>query len=276
MNCKIFRKNIYNLSSNNNISNNFKKNMLKHIESCTDCRYLYKEFMEDENILKTYFRSSNECFNSVRNDVLKNIDRDKYKNCPSYGFYISYKKYKKYYISAVSFLICITSIYFYLDIKNNYSSNYHTIAYENTKSSSLKGKDTDVTIDQNIPDNTEKQSKSVSLDSLSKESYFKYTDFENELIKSGYTYKLDIIDKNETFLLLSITLTIDKNKINIYEYTNSSNIENEANKLAMTTLKAKDINSLQNPHYYKKGHIIVEYLGNNSETIKIIEQIMGA
>lgn len=112
------------------------------------------------------------------------------------------------------------------------------------------------------------------------------------------TYKYDIVDKiiaelenkgmsvevsdKKPYSLECIHLTINQgDKITVYIYESSQKMEEYAEGISpgsSTVHNGKMILNFQwasTPHYYKKGYSIALYVGDNSEIINCLEQIMG-
>jgi hypothetical protein len=97
------------------------------------------------------------------------------------------------------------------------------------------------------------------------------------LEKAGYKIKATKQD-NEGFLTGTLTLiTIDGDSIGVYEYEDSEKMEQDAQTIksdgSMIGTKVYDWKS--KPHFYKNGSVIVSYFGENKETIKKIEDLIG-
>ena len=108
-------------------------------------------------------------------------------------------------------------------------------------------------------------------------------EFIKSLEKSGYkpkTTKQENSKFQDNGRYLSGTLTIiniDEDTIGVYEYKNNEEMEqgaksisSDGSKIGGTIYEFKS-----KPHFYKNENVIVSYFGDNKETIKKIEGLMG-
>lgn len=93
----------------------------------------------------------------------------------------------------------------------------------------------------------------------------------------GYNAKATKDDKQGIFSGALTIITIDGDIISAYEYKNNQQMEQEARTIGSDGSKIGNAlyDFKSKPHFYKKGNIIVSYIGDNKETIKKIEQILG-
>ena len=65
--------------------------------------------------------------------------------------------------------------------------------------------------------------------------------------------------------------------ISIYEYRSNEIMENFASKINSDGSQIGDalVDWIGPPHFYKKGNILVQYVGENKEIIKVLEKILG-
>lgn len=109
------------------VSEDLKKSMEEHIQNCESCAVLYNEELQIKNVFKDVVNIRNTRFNSSRDEIIKNIDKNRYnKSFSNKLFYRIRRNMITYAASAVLF-ICITSgsIYFYNFYTNN--SNKPTV-----------------------------------------------------------------------------------------------------------------------------------------------------
>jgi len=103
------------------------------------------------------------------------------------------------------------------------------------------------------------------------------TQFTAILEKAGYKIKATE-QENEGFLSGDLTIiNIDGDSIGAYEYKNNEEVEKEAETIGSDGSKIGDkiYEFKSKPHFYKNGNIIVSYFGDNKETIKKIEDLIG-
>jgi len=104
-------------------------------------------------------------------------------------------------------------------------------------------------------------------------------DFIFNLTEAGYKVIKDTEGSNNE-LFVSGKLTVieaDGNKISIYEYGNSEDMEKASRGISKegTSIGGTKYEFINRPHFYKKGNIIVGYIGGNKSLIKEIKKIMG-
>ena len=97
------------------------------------------------------------------------------------------------------------------------------------------------------------------------------------LEKSGNKTKTTKQD-NGKFLSGTLTIiNIDKDIIGIYEYKNNQEMEHSAKTISSdgSMIGGTIYEFTSKSHFYKNGNIIISYFGNNKETIKKIEKLIG-
>lgn len=122
--CLAFKKKI-NEYINEPISDDFKESMEEHLENCISCKALY----QDEMLIEQAFHeaiSSNIKFNSSREDIMKSIDKNRYRNTKLNKLYFHMKKSAIIYASSAAVFICAITggIYLY----KSYQNKTHEIA----------------------------------------------------------------------------------------------------------------------------------------------------
>lgn len=112
MDCSIFRKRLNDLVEEN-IEFDLRGAMLNHIEKCQSCRSLYEEELKTEEEFRKAFSVDTGNFRSLRYDIMKNIDKNRY-NKSSFNKVINhFKKYKANYaaFAAATAAVIIISPY---------------------------------------------------------------------------------------------------------------------------------------------------------------------
>lgn len=125
------------------------------------------------------------------------------------------------------------------------------------------------------------------------ESEFNLEQFENEIKLKGYEYKRQDLQEGlltpiSQYMHLNNSVTIDEKKIILYDtdiviysYNANEEMEKEANTISKD---ASEINRGDNliqvkwpkaPHFYKKGTIIVQYIGEDKQILSSLKEIMG-
>lgn len=120
-------------------------------------------------------------------------------------------------------------------------------------------------------ENTVLQSSSVNSNVINSQEFIKFIE------KSGYKTNTSKQDGN-AILTGSLTIVnINGNTIGIYEYKSSEDMEQDAKNIrADGSMIGNTIYDWKSkPHFYKRGNIIVSYIGENKEVLEIIEKFMG-
>jgi hypothetical protein len=106
---------------------------------------------------------------------------------------------------------------------------------------------------------------------------FNSTKFINEL--SNLNLNFTVIDNDEKdpfFSVIPKGLDVNGEYIVIFEYPTKEEMEREASNIREDgNMKNASISYTSVPHFFKKGNIIVRYVGENQEIIKSLEQVMG-
>ena len=141
--CLTFKKRLYDFIYGT-ISEDIKKSMEVHVENCPNCQIIYEEELQNDKAFKDVINIRNVKFNSSRDEIIKNIDKNRYSKRFSNKLYHRIRRnIMVYAASAVLFFgILSGSLYFYDIYKNNLikktaiEDNYGSI--ENIKDSVTK------------------------------------------------------------------------------------------------------------------------------------------
>jgi hypothetical protein len=101
MECKVFRKRLTDLIEDN-ISYDLKEAMLDHIAECEACRALYEEELSIDETIEKGLSIDAGSFRSLRGDIMKSIDKDRYGKSPFKKFLYHMKKYRGTYTSVAA------------------------------------------------------------------------------------------------------------------------------------------------------------------------------
>lgn len=117
--------------------------------------------------------------------------------------------------------------------------------------------------------------------------------FENEMKSKGYEYKRQDLQEGlltpiSQYMLLNKSTIIDGKQVVLYDtdvivysYEDNEEMEKEASTI---NKDASEINRTDNPiqiewsktpHFYKKGKIIVQYIGDDEKIISDLKEIVG-
>lgn len=109
MDCNIFKKRINDLLEDN-LSYDLRKAMLEHVESCDSCSALFKEEHEMDDIFKAGLTIEMQNFRSLRSDIMKNIDKNRYGT----GSGKKLIRHFKSYVATYTSLIAIVAVFAFL------------------------------------------------------------------------------------------------------------------------------------------------------------------
>lgn len=109
---------------------------------------------------------------------------------------------------------------------------------------------------------------------------FNIEQFQNEMKARNYNY--EIKDVPQDFLPATRKRMIIGNKaIDIYLFSSNKNMENEARHIDSggceydNGSKAINVSWVSYPHFYKKGNIIVQYIGEDKKIMSDLKNILG-
>ena len=98
MNCNIFKKRLEDYILEN-ISNDLKIALEKHMEECESCRMLYEEEVKIDTAFKTVLSIDGIEFNSSRTSIINSIDKNRYSKKTSNKILYNFRRYKNRYLS---------------------------------------------------------------------------------------------------------------------------------------------------------------------------------
>lgn len=117
----------------------------------------------------------------------------------------------------------------------------------------------------------------------SKQNYkstYDINQFVNEMKAKNYKFELKASEKD--FLPTTRKrMIIDKEAMDIYIYNNDNDAENDAKRIDAGGCQYNDGNRavkvswISYPHFYKKGSIIVQYVGENEKITSDLKNILG-
>lgn len=109
---------------------------------------------------------------------------------------------------------------------------------------------------------------------------FNLEQFQNEMKARNYNY--EIKDVSQDFLPTTRKrMTINNKVIDIYLFSSNKNMENEARHIDSggceydNGSKAINVSWVSYPHFYKKGNIIVQYIGDDKKIMSDLKDILG-
>lgn len=109
---------------------------------------------------------------------------------------------------------------------------------------------------------------------------FNIKQFQNEMKARNYNY--EIKDVPQDFLPTTRKrMIIDNKAIDIYLFSSNKNMENEARHIDSggcqydNGSKAVNVSWVSYPHFYKKGNIIVQYVGEDKKIMSDLKDILG-
>jgi hypothetical protein len=120
-----------------------------------------------------------------------------------------------------------------------------------------------------------------SVGNVSKDT-FDIEQFQNEMKSKNYSFKIKDVDRD--FLPTTRKqMLINNETLYIYLFNSKGNMENEAKYITSDGFGYRnaskgvyvDVDWSAPPHFYKKGTIIVQYIGENKKTISNLRGILG-
>ncbi|MHB8129202.1 MAG: hypothetical protein ACYDEX_09410 [Mobilitalea sp.] len=104
--------------------------------------------------------------------------------------------------------------------------------------------------------------------------------FENAMEDKGYDF--EIKDAEKDFLPTTRKrMIIDEKVIDIYLFNSDKDMENEASRIDSggcgykNSFKAIQVSWVSFPHYYKKGSLIIQYIGEDETIMSDLTDILG-
>lgn len=111
-------------------------------------------------------------------------------------------------------------------------------------------------------------------------STYSLEDFELSMIGMGYDFEIEKVGSD--FLPTTRKrMTIDDTAIDIYVFDNDNETETEAGYIDERGWgynnghRAVKVSWISFPHFFKKGSLIIQYIGEDSDIISLLEDIMG-
>jgi hypothetical protein len=79
------------------------------------------------------------------------------------------------------------------------------------------------------------------------------------------------------FSVIGDSINFDGESVQVFEYDSAETMESDAVLVDAdgSPIGTSMINWVATPHFYKKGRILVLYIGDNAETLKLLESVLG-
>ena len=104
--------------------------------------------------------------------------------------------------------------------------------------------------------------------------------FENDMNDKGYDFEIQDVAKD--FLPTTRKrMILDDIALDIYIFSSNKKMENEASNINNDGFgynngsKAMQVSWISNPHFYKRGNIIVQYVGESKTILSELTEIFG-
>lgn len=111
---------------------------------------------------------------------------------------------------------------------------------------------------------------------------FSIDEFSKKMEAKNYTFQLKDVSKDHFLPTARKRMIIDKEVIDIYLYNNNNSMEKDAKGIHdggySFSNGTESINvswGVSHPHFYKKGNIIILYVGENIKIISDLKDIFG-
>lgn len=118
MDCSVFRKRLQDLMEDN-LSYDLREAMLQHIKECKECKALYEEELEIDEMFKIGVSEDMPNFRSLRNDIMKSIDKNKYSTSSQKKLAAHFKTYKAPYASLAAVILFFAVVIPYVRHNNS-------------------------------------------------------------------------------------------------------------------------------------------------------------
>lgn len=103
MDCNIFRKKLEDLVEDN-LAYDLREAMFEHIKDCKECSDLYKEELEIDEMFRIGLSVDSQNFRSLRSDIMKNIDKNRYGVSPVKKIYTHFRNHIATYTSLAAMI----------------------------------------------------------------------------------------------------------------------------------------------------------------------------
>lgn len=172
MKCDVFRKRIYDYIEDN-LRNDMKISMEKHIKKCPNCREIYEKEIGIENTLKDALYVNTTMFTNLRGDIVASIDKSRYsKSIPKRLKFHLFRNTKRYMTVAVfAFVFLMSAPYLNRDIFNK-DENLNMAIVDTKedlnvdlkfKSENLDNKDMDLSKEEKISSSEDRKSSILEI-----------------------------------------------------------------------------------------------------------------
>lgn len=128
----------------------------------------------------------------------------------------------------------------------------------------ITGDNTEGKIIENYTDNT-------------KVSDYNLENFKSDMESEGYDVK--IISKSKDFFdAPKFEVEIGANKLSVYDYEDMTTLEKDISAITENgyVVSGTKLNWAKEPHYYKKGELLVIYDGDDTEIINYLDKFLGS
>lgn len=109
-----------------------------------------------------------------------------------------------------------------------------------------------------------------------------YTDFLNLLTDSGFQYTEGELDASSFLSVTRKPILIGDGIISIYEYESNEDMEKDSGYIGQDGSsiscpgKSANIDWVSQPHFFKKGTLIINYVGEDEQILKFLNENYGA
>jgi len=90
-------------------------------------------------------------------------------------------------------------------------------------------------------------------------------------------YSVDKSAKRDLFSVAPTMIFLGTDKLSVYEYRNIKSMEKDAARISSDGYQIGNnkVSWALEPHFFKKGKILVQYCGDNKKTFDLLEKILG-
>ena len=106
---------------------------------------------------------------------------------------------------------------------------------------------------------------------------FGTTQFAEELRAKGVDAETGDSVEQAFFSVIGKFVNFDGESVQVFEYDSAETLESDAVLVASDggSIGTSMVTWVATPHFYKKGRILVLYIGDNAETLELLESVLG-
>jgi hypothetical protein len=105
-----------------------------------------------------------------------------------------------------------------------------------------------------------------------------FAEFLEELREKGAETENGEPVEQPFFSVRGTTINLNGESVQVFEYDSAETMESDAVLVDADgdSIGTSMVSWMATPHFYKKGRILVLYVGDNTETLRLLESVLGA